>query len=255
MKSARENRVLRLTLDRPDKRNALSESLCRELVSALDSAWADDTVGCVLLDAEGDVFSAGMDLDEATQPDAAQKTELHEALFTFGFRAAKPVVAAVQGAALGGGLGLAANAHVVIAAQGTKFGLTELRLGMWPFVIWRAMTHVVGERRAVELALTARIFGTPDALQLGLVHEVTPPFELEDRATAVAHAIAESSPLAVKLGLQYLADSRALPIEESGRRARELRGEIFAAADFREGVAAFREKRRPRWPSLGQRET
>lgn len=251
MKLVREDRVLRLTLDNPGKRNALSEVMCHDVTRALDEAWRDESIGCVLLDAEGEVFSAGMDLDEATQPDAAQRTALHEELFTFGFRATKPVVAAVQGAALGGGAGLLANAHVVIAAQGTKFGLTELRLGMWPFVIWRAMTHAIGERRTVELALTARIFGTPDALEFGLVHEVTPAFELDDRATAVAQNISQCSPAALWLGMQYLRDARGMSVDESGRLARELRAKIFAGGDFPEGVAAFRAKRKPNWPSLG----
>ncbi|MCC7157740.1 MAG: enoyl-CoA hydratase/isomerase family protein [Bryobacterales bacterium] len=252
MKAVREERVLRLTLDNPSKRNALHESLCKDLVVALEEAWRDDSVGCVLLDAEGEVFSAGMDLDEATRPDAADRTALHEALFTFGFHATKPVVAAVRGAALGGGLGLVANAHVVVAAHGTKFGLTELRLGMWPFVIWRAMVHAIGERRTVELAVTARIFGTPDALQLGLVHEVAPPIELDDRATAIAQAVAASSPHAMRIGLEYLRDARGLPLDGSGQMARDLRAKVFSGADFQEGVAAFREKRKPKWPSLAR---
>jgi enoyl-CoA hydratase/carnithine racemase len=191
-----------------------------------------------------------MDLDEAVREDAPARTALHEQVFTFGLRARKPVVAAVRGAALGGGLGLIANAHIVVAAQGTKFGLTEIRLGMWPFVIWRAMATAIGERRLLELTLTGRLFGTPDALALGLVHEVTPDFELDDRATALAQAVSQTSRLAVELGMSYLQDSRGLNVEESGQRARDLRAQIFAGEDFREGVLAFREKRRPKWPSL-----
>ena len=183
---AREDRVLRLTLSHPEKRNALDEALCSDLVSMLYDAGKDNGIGCVLLDGAGDVFCAGMDLDDALAPDADERTSIHESLFTFGLRFHKPIVAAVHGAALGGAIGLLANCHVVVAAQGTKFGLTEVRLGMWPFVIWRAVVHAIGERRATELALTGRIFGVNEALQYGLIHEATPPVELDDRASATA---------------------------------------------------------------------
>ena len=122
-------------------------------------------IRCVLIDAAGNFFSAGMDLDEALSPDASEKTAIHERLFTLGARATKPIVAAVQGPALGGGVGLMANAHIVVAAHGTTFGLTEIRIGMWPFVIFRSVSNAIGERRATELALTGRIFGLPAALQ------------------------------------------------------------------------------------------
>jgi enoyl-CoA hydratase/carnithine racemase len=193
-----------------------------------------------------------MDLDEAVDEKAAERTAIHEKLFTFGLRSLKPVVAAVQGAALGGGTGLLANCHVVIAAQGAQFGLTELRLGMWPFVIHAAVVLALGERRTVELALTGRIFGTNDALQYGLVHEVTPVFELDDRATATAQHLANVSPATVRRGLDFVRQSRAMSTEEAVRLAAEMRAEVFRSADFAEGVKAFREKRKPVWPSLSK---
>ena len=247
---SKEDRVLRLTLNRPEKRNALTSAMCRALVDALESARDDRHVGCVLLAAAGDAFSAGMDLDESIAPDAAEKTEIHEALFTIGARYSKPIVAAVKGPALGGGFGLLVNAHVAIAAHGGNFGVTEIRLGMWPFVIWRAVAAALGDRRALELALTGRIFGVHEALAWGLVHEAVPPFELDDRATAVAANLSMASPEAVKRGLEYFERTRHLSYEESGRLSRQLRAELFAGADFHEGVAAFKEHRRPEWPSI-----
>ena len=186
----REERVLRLTLNHPETNNALDEALCRDLVAALRDAGRDRQVGCVLLDAAGPVFCAGLDLGETLLPDAADFTELHERLFAFGVHYHKPIVAAVQGPALGAGVGLIANCHVVLAAQGASFGLTEIRVGHWPFVTHRAIALAIGERRTVELSLTGRIFGTTEAHQYGLVHEVTPPFELDDRATATARLLA-----------------------------------------------------------------
>jgi enoyl-CoA hydratase/carnithine racemase len=243
---SREDRVLRITLNRPEKRNALSTNLCAQIADNVEASWSDKDIGCVLIDAVGDVFCAGMDLEEAL--DAAEKTVIHERLFTLAARAEKPIVAAVQGPALGGGVGLVANAHIAIAAHGCTFGLTEIRVGMWPLVIFRAVTNAIGERRATELALTGRIFNVPEALQWGLLSEVVPAMEIDDRATALATHISEQSPQAVYMGMKYLRDARGTDFETCGRLAREYRAQLFASADFREGVTAFREKRKPVWP-------
>ncbi len=237
----REGRVLRLRLNRPEKRNALSGDLCRALVDAAPSA-----TGAILLEAEGDIFCAGMDLDDPT-PAA---TAIHEQLFSLGWRTEVPIIAAVQGPAIGGGVGLVANAHIAVAAQGTQFGLTEVRLGLWPYIIWRSIVRALGERRALMLALTGRLFGSTDALQWGLVHEVVAPVELEDRALAIAHQVANASPESVRRGLKLWRETPSLSLEDAGRLALELRTENLQSPDFAEGIAAFREKRPPIWPSL-----
>jgi len=246
---SREERILRLTLNRPEKRNALSSELCESLADAVESSWDDASVGCVVIEAAGEVFCAGMDLDEALSSDAAEKTAIHERLFTLAARAKKPIVTAVQGPALGGGVGLVANAHIVVAAHGCTFGLTEIRIGMWLFVIFRSIVSAIGERRATELALSGRIFTLPEAIQWGLVSEAVQRIELDDRATAIAMHLASSSPQAIRGGLECLAESRGKDSETAGRLAREYRARAFQSEDFREGVTAFREKRKPRWPA------
>src|SRR5207302_3573428 len=123
LQSVRDGRVLHLTLNRPAKRNALDSALCRELVDALESAAADESVGAILLDGAGKSFCAGMDLAEITAP--ANPTEidaLHERLFSIGARIATPIVAAVHGAALAGGTGLVANCHIAVATPDASFG-------------------------------------------------------------------------------------------------------------------------------------
>lgn len=246
----REGRLLRARLNRPEKRNALNSELCLALIQAFSAAESDRGIGAVLLEASDDVFCAGMDLKEALDPGARQRLDIHEQLFTVGTRLHKPIIAAVNGPALAGGAGLVANAHVVVASQSATFGLTEIRIGMWPFVVFRAVAAAVGERRAIELSLTGRIFSASEALQWGLVHEViASPSQLSARAISIASALAEASPEAVRLGLHYVHRSRGLPFEEAGALAMQLRGESFESPDFREGVNAFLEKRKPRWPS------
>jgi enoyl-CoA hydratase/carnithine racemase len=245
-----EGRVRRITMARPEKRNALSIAMCEELLAAFDDAAADPATGCILLDAQGKVFCSGMDLDEALEHGPKGELEVHERLFTVGARLSKPIVAAVQGPALAGGIGLLCNAHVVVAAMGTNFGITELRIGMFPFVIFRAVAAAIGERHALELTLTARVFQTDEALRIGLIHQAAPEFELDDRASALAHAIAGHSGAVTGIGLQYVNQARKLPPEEAGDLARRLRLEVFRHPDYAEGVTAFKEKRRPSWPSL-----
>ncbi len=244
LKRSLEGRVLRLTLSRPERKNALNQELAESLVEA-----CQEPVSAILIDAEGDVFSAGMDLDEAT----VRATRTHQRLFSLGATVTKPIVCAVQGPALGGGLGLVANAHIAIAAHGAQFGLTEIRVGMWPFAIWPSVVDAIGERRARMLALTGRVFGSREAVEWGLIHEAVPAIELDDRATAIAHQLADSSRTAISAGLGYIRDAREMPLEEALRLALLTREDVFHSADFAEGIAAFREKRKPRWPSLEER--
>jgi len=184
-----DGRVRHVTLASPGTRNLLSAALAGDLIWELMGADEDEGTGSVLLDAEGDVFCGGTE-EGATLP---------EELFTFGRRAVKPVVIAVRGVALSAGVSLLANAHVVLAAQGSSFGLTDLREGRTDARVLKAVAGALGDRRTRELALTGRIFTVPDALAWGLVHAVLPPFELEDRARAVAQGLAGANAEAVRV--------------------------------------------------------
>lgn len=241
-------RVLRLALSRPDKRNALNLELCRALVEAMEAADRDPAVGAILLTGNGKSFCAGMDLREFADVDARAVSQVHEQLFTIGARLGKPLIAAVHGAALAGGTGLAANCHIVIATADATFGLTEIRLGLWPFLVFRAVAAAMGERRTVELALTGRVLGAVEAREFGLVHEIAA--DGEARAMEVASALAESSPTAMRSGLQCVQEVRGKDWKLAGEISQRARREIFETADFQEGIRAFREKRKPQWPSI-----
>ena len=247
--ASREGRLLRLILNRPDKRNALNAALCRELVAAVEQGDRDPGVGAILLSGAGKSFCSGMDLSEMLSPAEESLGPLHERLFTMARWVSTPIVAAVHGAALAGGTGLAANAHIVIAAEDATFGLTEIRIGLWPFVVFRAVVAAVGERRAVELAVTGRIIDAREAAGMGLAHQVAPAADLEARASEIAVEVAAASPEAIGAGLRFVAETRGLTWEQAGESAQRFRQKLFRTPDFAEGIRAFREKRQPRWPS------
>jgi enoyl-CoA hydratase/carnithine racemase len=243
----RDERVLILTLNRPEKRNALNLELARALVGALDEADRDPGTGAVLIAANGKTFCAGMDLSEIGDVDSAQVDEVHESLFTSGSRLTKPIVAAVTGAALAGGTGLVANAHVAVAAKEATFGLTEIRIGLWPLLVFRQVALAVGERRAVEMSLTGRIVRAEEAWNMALVHEIAEsPME---RALEIARHLSRLSAFAIQNGLQYVNQARGRNWLDAGELARQTRARMLDSRDFKEGLEAFREKRSARWNS------
>jgi enoyl-CoA hydratase/carnithine racemase len=243
-----DGRVMRLAMNRPDKRNALSAELCRDLVSALEHSFSDPSVGAIVLVGNGKHFSAGMDLSEIGIVRNHEISLLHEQLFTIGYHAVKPIIAAPTGASLGGGMGLVGNCHIVVAHPEATFGLTEIHIGLWPFLVFRALAAGIGERRVLELALTGRIFGANEAKEIGLIHEISP--DPESRAAEIARALCEFSPTTIRSGMEFYGETRGQSWETAGRIARRIRDEIFNSRDFAEGLNAFRQKRPPRWPSL-----
>jgi enoyl-CoA hydratase/carnithine racemase len=253
LQNIREGRLLRLTLNRPDKRNALNIDLCRAIVEAIETASRDRGIGAILFTANGPAFCAGMDLAElAADADSRVMNALQEQIFTLGSRIEKPLIAAVDGPALGGGTGLVANFHIVVASEKATFGLTEIKLGLWPFLVFRGVSTAIGERRTIELALTGRVFPAAEARELGLIHEIAS--DPVARAQEIATAIAEASPTAIQSGLSFVHQSRGLASEKAGDLARIVREDVFGTEDFNEGIRAFLEKRRPMWPSLGNLE-
>ncbi len=250
IETVQNERVLRIALNRPEKRNALNLDLCRELLAALDTADSDPRVGAVLLRGNGKSFCAGMDLTEAATADRSALSHIHEQLFTVHSRITKPIVAAINGAALAGGTGLVANAHIVVASEDATFGLTEIRIGLWPFLIFPAVALAIGERRAVELALTGRIAGAREALEWGLVHRVVANSETESTAAEIAKQVANASPVALRGGLEYVQEIRGKSWPEAGRIGRGIREQVLQGGDFAEGLEAFRGKRTAIWPSI-----
>lgn len=239
-----ENRVTRIILNEPSRRNCLSAGFVRALLDALAQANADAGTGCLLLEQRGDVFCSGLDYEQLS---ASRECGAIHSLFQVRGELRKPLIAAVHGACAGAGVGLLLQCHFVLAAQGTRFALTDIHSAAWPFLYYAMLAGAIGPRRACELALTGRVFSAADALSFGLVQELVPPFELEDRALQLAAGLASLSPAALSAGLAY--DGRLHTTGAGGEAVEEFQHALLTP-DFIEAAAAAREKRKPVWPSL-----
>jgi methylglutaconyl-CoA hydratase len=252
--TAIEDDIATVTLNRPERHNAFDEGMVDELAAAFSSLSARTEVRVVQLAASGESFSAGADLDwmrrvasyseEQNRADAEKLARLLHLIASL----PKPTLALVQGAAYGGGVGLIAACDIVLAAEGARFGLTEVRLGLVPAVISPYVIGAVGPRWARRLFLTAERFDAALAERIGLVHEVVPADRLAARAGEIAAMLREGSPKAQ-------AESKALVEQVAGAGADEflightsaLIARMRAAPEGREGIAAFLEKRKPNW--------
>lgn len=246
------NGLALLTLNRPEKRNAISAEMIAELPAALDEC-AQDAARVVIMTGAGKAFCAGMDLNylkefpsqspEQIVADARRIAGMFRRIWSF----PKPLIAAVNGPALAGGTGIATLADFTLAAPEATFGYTEVRIGFMPAIVSSYLVRQVGEKRARDLLLSGRIFSAQEALALGLVNEVVPLEKLLERARELGATLASLSPTALthtkKLLIQFaevdLDHELELAVQESAR--------IRGTDDFREGLAAFLERRKPVW--------
>jgi methylglutaconyl-CoA hydratase len=248
-----EDRLARITLNDPDQRNALTYTMVGELIAALRQAEADDSVRVVLLAAAGKNFSAGGNLREfAAEIDERafrhwQSGALWEELFSLPPQMTKPVTAAVQGYALAGGCGLTALSDLAVAADDAQFGMTEIKIGLFPLIVLPALRRAVGDKKALELSLTGDIFDAQEALRIGLVNRVVPAADLEESALALARDLAEKSREALHLGKRLFWDTAGMTYSQALAYGRSLRVNYMLSEDLREGITAFMEKRKPNW--------
>ena len=239
--------IATITVARPDKLNALNATVIRELGVAIDAARADDTVRGISLTGEGRAFVAGADISElaSLSASAARQVALDgQAVFRRFETSPKPVIAAVNGFAFGGGCELAMACHLRIAADGAKFGQPEAKLGLLPgYGGTQRLPRLVGRGRALELLLTAQPIDAAEALRIGLVNRVVPADQLLAVARATLTQIAANGPLAVAGCLALVDLGAGLPLQEALAFEAAEFGAMFATADAAEGTRAFLEKR------------
>jgi enoyl-CoA hydratase/carnithine racemase len=247
----KQGRIATITINRPEVRNALHPPANRELSAAFDAFAADADAWVAVISGAGDkAFSAGNDLKYSAQHGMGDM-EMGNGGFggiTARFDLFKPVIAAVNGMALGGGFEIALACDVIVAADSATFGLPEPRVGLAALAGgMQRLPALVPTKIAMGMMLTGKPITAAEAQRLGLVNEVVPATELAAAARRWADTILECSPMSVRASKQVALQSQGLPLAESMKKSYPLVGALFGSEDMMEGVMAFAQKRKPEW--------
>jgi len=252
LRLAHDSGVATLTLNRPDKRNAISYELIEELLAALDEVARSSALVLILTGA-GKAFCSGMDLDnlkalvgrssEQNLKDSETMGHLFRSLYDF----PRPTIAAVNGAAIAGGCGLATLCDFTLAVPEAKFGYTEVRIGFVPAIVSTFLVRQIGEKHARDLLLTGRIIDTDEAHRIGLINEVVSPEKLGSRTRELALQLLENSPASLVCTKRLLSEHARVELDAQIRSAVRENAAIRGTHDFREGISSFLEKRKPVW--------
>jgi methylglutaconyl-CoA hydratase len=249
---AKSGSIRTITLHRPERRNAMTPQMQVELGAALEDAAASDCRVLVLAGA-GEAFCSGLDLRELQGMEGKDAAE-HRAdaeriarLFLALYELPMPTIAAVHGAAIGGGAGLATICDFTLATPAARFGFPEVRIGFVPALVSAFLALQVGDKRSRDLLLTGRIVDAAEAYRIGLVNEIVEAEELSQRVQAVADLLIANSPESLRATKRLMAVQKKAWLDAAVIEALEANAQSRDTADFREGVAAFLEKRKPAW--------
>ena len=249
---ASDGGVATITLNRPEKRNAISFDLIEDLLRAFDEVAKSEAMVLILTGA-GKAFCSGMDLDNLkaligrTPEQNLQDSETMVQLFRTLYEFPKVTIAAVNGAAIAGGTGLALLCDFTLAVPEAKFGYTEVRIGFVPAIVSTFLLRQIGEKQARDLLLTGRLFDATEGEKMGLVREIVAPAELLPRARALAALLMENSAASLRATKQLLTDHARAELDAQIEAAVRENAAIRETADFREGITSFLEKRKPVW--------
>ena len=244
--------VATITLNRPDKRNAISTTMIAELQTALDEIEQSHARVAILTGA-GKAFCSGMDLEmlaaiaqqspAENQEDSRRLAKLFRRIWSF----PRPLIAAVNGAALAGGCGIATLCDFTLAVPDAKFGYTEVKIGFLPALVSVFLIRQIGEKRTRDLLLTGRIIEAAEAKEIGLVNEIIPAEHLLGRSKELADLLIAASPASLSRAKRLMTSAAAASVDADLERAVFENARIRCTPDFKEGLASFLEKRKPVW--------
>lgn len=243
--------VQTITLFNPERRNAIGPQMINELLYALEDAHADEDVRAIVITGEGKAFCAGGDFAQMTGgandgPQLPPKGDYVDLLLAM-TKAEKPIVARVNGPAMGGGLGIVAASTFAIADEGAKLGTPEIDVGLFPMMIMAVLARVVPRRRLLEMMLFGQKLTAQEAKEAGIVNSVAAVGELDAAVKTITDQITSKSPITIALGLRAFAAQSDLELEKSLPMLRDKLAECLSTDDAREGLMAFLEKRPPVW--------
>jgi methylglutaconyl-CoA hydratase len=252
---AYDGRLATITLNRPDKRNAISYELIEDLLAAL-AEIANSAALVLILTGAGKAFCSGMDLEnlkaligrspEQSLKDSQIMARLLRTLYDF----PKPTIAAVNGAAIAGGTGLATLCDFTLAVPEAKFGYTEVKIGFVPAIVSAFLLRQVGEKIARDLLLTGRLFDAEEARRIGLVTEIVPADQLMERSRELATQLMENSPASLLYTKRLLSVAARAELDSQIDASVRENAAIRDTPDFREGITSFLEKRKPKWTDV-----
>lgn len=243
-----QNHIMTLTLNRPQKKNAINAQMAQGISAALEQAGTDPDIRVVVIGAAGDTFCAGGDLSMMSQQDSSGGSTADMPSLALRIRQLhKPVLIKAQGAVLAGAMLLVCNATHVLAADHVTFSLPEIKRGLFPFMVMAGLTRVLPRRAAIDFAMRGYRIDALKAEQWGLINQVVPAAELDQAVEELAREIASLSPSAIRLGLEACDHQEGLPFEQALPYLGEMLQKTLATEDAREGITAFLEKREPHW--------
>ena len=241
------NNILSITLNRPEKKNALNNVMMNELNYALAYAKQQREIRVVVIGAEGDVFCAGADLRRAKEESNVPKLE-HADDVSFSLRRLhKPVICKIQGSVLAGALLIVTNSTHAIAVKEATFSAPEIHRGLWPFMVMAGLFRVMPKRAGLDFIMRGQPIDARQAEQWGLINQSVPANELEKTVSNLANELASLAPETMQLGLAAYEQQDALVFDEALPYLQEQIAQCFQSHDAKEGIAAFLEKRQPHW--------
>ena len=242
-----KNNIMTITLDRPEKKNALNNAMMNEINYALAYAKQEKSIRVICIDAEGDIFCAGADLSQTVTESNVPKLENADDISISLRHIYKPVVCKIQGSVLAGALLIVTNATHAIASKEASFSAPEIHRGLWPFMVMAGLFRVMPRRAGLDFIMRGKPIDSKKAQEWGLINEYVNRDELDKRVDELAKELASLAPKTMQLGLKAYEKQDSKSFDEALPYLKEQISECFKSEDAKEGITAFLEKRKPNW--------
>ena len=242
-----KNNIMTITLDRPEKKNALNNAMMNEINYALAYAKQEKSIRVICIAAEGDIFCAGADLSQTVSESNVPKLENADDISISLRHIYKPVVCKIQGSVLAGALLIVTNATHAIASKEASFSAPEIHRGLWPFMVMAGLFRVMPKRAGLDFIMRGKPIDSKKAQEWGLINEYVNRDELDKRVDEITKELASLAPKTMQLGLKAYERQDSKSFDESLPYLKEQISECFKSEDAKEGITAFLEKRKPNW--------